>query len=67
MSFPQLTIDLSSLLRVGHNNLIKDELPNYVLVDGVLLKFEVVVFHWFAFNDLIIILWIVELLEERML
>ena len=67
VSFSQLAVDLSGFLGVSHDDFIKDELSDNVLVDGVLLELKVVILDRFSFDDLVIILRIVELLKEWML
>ena len=60
--FLELPVELAGIRRVSHDDLVEDELLDDVLVDGVLLELEVVVVDWLALDDLVIVLWIVELL-----
>lgn len=62
MHFLELSVELARIRRVSHDDLVEDELLDDVLVDGVLLELEVVVVDWLALDDLVIVLWIVELL-----
>ena len=63
----EIPVVVSSLLGVGHNDLVKEELSDDVRVNGVLLELKVVVVHGLALNDLVVVFRIVQLLEEGML
>lgn len=60
--FLELPVELAGIRGVSHDDLVEDELLDDVLVNGVLLELEVVVVDWLALDDLVIVLWIVELL-----
>lgn len=63
----ELAVDFSSLLRIGHNNLIDNELLNNILVNGILFELKVIVSYWLTFDDLVIVEGIIELLQEWVL
>lgn len=63
----ELTIDGPGLLRVGHDNLVQDQLSQDILVDRELLEFKVIEVNELSLLDLVVILGVVELLKERML
>ena len=67
VSVSELPVDFPSFFGVSHNNFIKDKLSYDILVNGVLLEFEIVISYRFAFDDLVVIFWIIELIKERVL
>lgn len=67
MFLSELAVDFSSLLRIGHNNLIDNELLNNILVNGILFELKVIVSYWLTFDDLVIVEGIIELLQEWVL
>ena len=67
MDLTKLPVESPGLLGVGHDDLVDQKLADDVLIDRVLLELKVVVVHWGALNDLIVVLGIVDLLEEGML
>lgn len=67
MDLTQLPIESTSLLGVGHDDLIEQEFPDDVLVDRVLLELKVVIVDRLTLNNLVIVGWVIQLFEERML
>ena len=63
----QLTVDGPGLLRVGHDDLIQDQLSQDILVDRELLEFKVIEVDQLSLLDLVVVLGVVELFKERML
>jgi hypothetical protein len=63
----QLTVDGPGLLRVGHDDLVQDQLSQDILVDRELLEFKVIEVDQLSLLDLVVVLGVVELLKERML
>ena len=55
----ELPVDCAGFGRVSHNDFVQDELLDDVLVDCVLLKFEIVVVDRLTLNDLVVVLWVI--------
>ena len=67
MDLAQLSVEGSGLLGVSHDDFIEQEFADDVLVDRVLLELKVVIVHRLAFNNLVVVGWVIKLFEERML
>lgn len=67
VDFAQLSVEGSCLLGVGHDDLIKNQLSDDVLVDRVLLELKVVVVDRLALDNLVVVGRVIELYEEGML
>ena len=52
------------LMRIIDYNLVQDEFPQDFFIECVILKFEIKVFDWTWFDNLIIVQWVIEVFQE---
>ena len=67
MFLSELAVDFSSLLRIGHDDLVDYELLDNILINCVLFELKVIVSYRLTFDNLVIVEGIIELLQEWML
>lgn len=59
VKFSQFSVKISDFSGVCHDDFVKDEFLDDILVDGVLFELEIVVVNCLSFNNLVIMVWIV--------
>lgn len=67
MQFFELSVYIASIRGVCHNDFVQNELFDDIFVNSVLLKFEIIVVDGLTLNNLVIVLRVIQLLQERML